>query len=359
MKRFTVLIAAIVFLVVSGHASAGILTVKGQTYTNYPIVLVPGVFSWDNIMGMDINYFYKVEEALEESAYSIGLTSGIKYQQTYFIPLNPWQGTEERAADLKRQLDTLMAKYNYKKVNIIAHSHGATTSRLAIRWMVQEAKASKKTNPIASFTSIAGPHFGTPVADYYMGLNETGQVVLSGLLDLSGDFISIVSGLFGFVGDSDSDAVFHDFSQPVITKFNADYPSAGLPKGAGAYGEGGAAEGAYAGDGLGNAMSTTNAEAILYYSWTGNIGNGWGTAMDPADLVMYTTNFMNLSYGYEGDADGFIPVSSARFGKVINNNYYWNHVDEINQFMGIVNASAADPVSVFRAHANRLQKASR
>ncbi len=359
MKRYTVFFAALVFLAVSGQASAGILTVRGQTYTQYPIVLVPGVFSWDNILGMDINYFYKIEEALEESAYSIGLTSGITYQKTHFIPLNPWQSTEERAADLKNQLDTLMAKYNYKKVNIIAHSHGATTSRLAIRWMAQAAKAARKTNPVASFTSIAGPHFGTPVADYYMVLNDTNQAVLSTLLDLSGDFISIVSGLFGFVGDSDSDAVFYDFSQPVITKFNADYPSEGLPKGAGVYGEGGAAEGAYAGDGLGNVMSTSSSEAILYYSWTGNIGNGWATAFDPTDIIMYTTNYMNLSYGYEGDADGFIPVSSARFGKVISTSYYWSHVDEINQFMGIVSASAADPVSVFRAHANRLQKAGR
>jgi len=359
MKRLTVLIATIIVLLATSHVSAEALTLKGQTYTKYPIVLVPGVFSWDNILGMDINYFYKIEEALEESAYSLSLSKGLTYQRTHFVALNPWQSTEERAADLKCQLDTLMAKYNYGKVNIIAHSHGTTTSRLAIRWIVQEAKSENRSNPIASFTSIAGPHFGVPAADYYMGLNDTQQQVLSGLLDLAGDFISVVSGLFNFVGDSNSDAVFYDFSQPVITQFNMDYPSEGLPTGAGAYGEGGTREGAYAGNGLGAAMSTDNPEAILYYSWTGNIGNGWATALDVTDPIMFVTNFMNLSNGFDGDADGFIPVASSHFGKVINDNYFWSHIDEINQFIGIVNPFAADPVSVFRAHANRLQKANR
>lgn len=359
MKRLTVLIATITLLISTSHVSAEALTLKGQTYTKYPIVLVPGVFSWDNILGMDINYFYKIEEALEESAYSLSLSSGLTYQKTHYISLNPWQSTEERAADLKCQLDTLMAKYNYSKVNIIAHSHGTTTSRLTIRWMVQESKAENRSNPIASFTSIAGPHFGVPAADYYMGLNDTEKQVLSDLLNLAGDFISVVSGLFNFVGDSNSNAVFYDFSQPVITQFNMDYPSEGLPTGAGAYGEGGTREGAYAGNGLGETMSTDNPDAIQYYSWTGNIGNGWATAFDLTDSIMFVTNFMNLSYGFDGDADGFIPVASAHFGKVVNDNYFWSHIDEINQFMGIVNPFAADPVSVFRAHANRLQKANR
>jgi hypothetical protein len=201
MKRLTVLIATIIVLIATSHVSAEALTLKGQTYTKYPIVLVPGVFSWDNILGMDINYFYKIEEAIEESAYSLSLSNGLTYQKTHFIPLNPWQSTEERAADLTNQLDTLMAKYNYSKVNIIAHSHGTTTSRLAIRWMVQEAKSENRSNPITSFTSIAGPHFGVPAADYYMGLNDTQQQVLSGLLDLAGDSFqlfpdfSILSGI--------------------------------------------------------------------------------------------------------------------------------------------------------------------
>lgn len=358
MKRLTVLLAMITLFILSNHASAD-ASIKGQTYTKYPIVLVPGVFSWDNILGMNINYFYRIEEEIEDTAYKFSFSNGLTFQRTHFIALNPWQNTEERAADLKSQLDALMARYNYSKVNLIAHSHGATISRLAIRWMVQEANQEGRSNPIASFTSIAGPHFGTPSADYYMGLGETGQTFLSGILDLAGNAISAVSGLWKFVGESDSDAVFKSFSQPVITQFNADYPSAGLPDGAGAYGEGGALNGASAGNGLGDAMNPDDPNAILYYSWTGNIQNGWATSADLADIIMFATNLMNNNQGFTGDADGFIPVASAHFGKVINDNYFWNHIDEINQFIGIVNPFAADPASVFRAHANRLQKANR
>jgi triacylglycerol lipase len=338
-----------------------------QTWTKYPIVLVPGVFSWDNILGADINYFYQVEEAIEISSFSMNFFKQPLHQETHFIPLNPWQNTFDRAADLKQKLDALMAKHNYKKVNLIAHSHGSTTSRLAVRWMAQEAASQNRPTPIASLTTIAGPHFGTPVADYYMA-NE--NEALATLLNLSGNFMSLISfgptdtgtGMFEYVGvdTQDSAAVFKDFSQEEITKFNELYPSAGLPEGAGLYGEGAVTtDGAHAGNGLGEAMNPDDPEAILYYSWTGNVGNGWNTAPDLSDAVMAITNNMNKEMGYNGDADGFIPVTSSHFGKVICDDYYWNHIDEINNLLGIVSPDAANPLTVYRLHAQRLQQAGR
>jgi triacylglycerol lipase len=334
--------------------------VKGYTYTKYPIVLVPGVFSWENLFGLNFNYFWLVESAITSTAVCFDTkTFRTTLQETYFIPLNPWQNTEDRAADLKQKLEKLMAGQNsrgkvYSKVNIIAHSHGSTTSRLAIRWMVQDALNKGKSNPIASLTTIAGPHFGTPTADYFTeNACLEGQVALATILNLSGDLVSLFSGP-GFDGQdgsiyawkSDSYAVFNDFSQPGITKFNRDYPSEGLPKGAGAYGEGGAPEGAYAGNGLGESRDVSDPEAILYYSWTGNIGNGWATSVDVADLVMLATHMMNNGHGFTGDADGFIPVKSSHFGRVINDNFFWNHIDEQNQLFGVINPFA----EIGRAH---------
>lgn len=74
---------------------------------------------------------------------------------------------------------------------------------------------------------------------------------------------------------------------------------------------------------------------------------------------MLATQQMNHSQGFDGDADGFIPVKSARFGTVIHDNFYWNHLDEINQTLGLIHPDAEDPRTIFRLHAQRLRKAGR
>ncbi|MCO4300174.1 triacylglycerol lipase, partial [Acinetobacter baumannii] len=56
-----------------------------------------------------------------------------------------------------------------------------------------------------------------------------------------------------------------------------------------------------------------------------------------------------------GDNDGLVSRCSAKFGKTIRDDYNWNHLDEVNQVMGIRSIFAADPVSVYRQHANRLK----
>jgi len=50
-------------------------------------------------------------------------------------------------------------------------------------------------------------------------------------------------------------------------------------------------------------------------------------------------------------------VCSALYGDVISTSYKWNHLDEINQLLGILGENAADPVAAIRVHANRLQAA--
>lgn len=277
LKPFLSLI--VVLIVVSGSvAQAGS---PSQTWTRYPIVLVPGVFDFNNVLGLGIDYFHGVERALESSSFTPNIfTKQPFHQQTHFIPLNPWQNTTERAQDLKNKLDALMKKNRYAKVNLIAHSHGATTARQAIHMMVTDARAKGAMNPIASLTTIAGPHRGTPVADYYMD-NPTNTLnqLMSATLDLAGNFMALIStGMGDYLGDQHSQEVFKDFSQDAIEKFNTDFPCVGVPQATGAYGEGSAPHGAPAGDGLGVARDVTDPEAILYYSWTGNINAGWATA---------------------------------------------------------------------------------
>jgi triacylglycerol lipase len=42
---------------------------------------------------------------------------------------------------------------------------------------------------------------------------------------------------------------------------------------------------------------------------------------------------------------------------VIRDNYFHNHLDEVNQILGLVSIFESNPTSVFRSHANRLKNA--
>jgi triacylglycerol lipase len=42
---------------------------------------------------------------------------------------------------------------------------------------------------------------------------------------------------------------------------------------------------------------------------------------------------------------------------VIRDDYPWNHLDEINQVLGLIGPFAPHPVALYVAHANRLKLA--
>lgn len=57
-----------------------------------------------------------------------------------------------------------------------------------------------------------------------------------------------------------------------------------------------------------------------------------------------------------GQNDGLVSRCSSLFGQVISTSYHWNHLDEINQLLGVRGANAEDPVAVIRTHVNRLKQ---
>ena len=61
-----------------------------------------------------------------------------------------------------------------------------------------------------------------------------------------------------------------------------------------------------------------------------------------------------LAYG-SLDNDGLVPRCSARFGKVIRDNYSYTHLDEVNMVLGMRSWFSPDPVTLYRQHANRLK----
>ena len=53
--------------------------------------------------------------------------------------------------------------------------------------------------------------------------------------------------------------------------------------------------------------------------------------------------------------DGLVASCSTHLGKVIRDDYAMNHLDEVNQTIGLVNIFETNPVTLYRQQANRLK----
>ena len=424
----------------SGEYSEQIVDLKvsspGYTQTQYPIMVVPGVLAYDsiNLLFLNNEYFYGVADAIGEDS----------DQQVHTFSLNPWEDTVPRGEDLAKQIITTIVNSTaddlnddaehshvphvpFNKVNLLAHSHGSTTSRVAINWLKNEG-----IDNVASLTTVAGPHYGTPTADgAKYALDNWGltgdllEMVLVPGFEFLGDVIAMISGHPEYIGEGDLMSVLMDFTQEDMYQFNQNYPSYGLPAGGKyysneiadtsvttdtfyeAYGRGvyeswidGAqkeynvvqADGSVVnqnlviGNGLGNEADINAENAVQYYSFGGTAS--WnsvpndvlgGLPSDPLDPVLAIFNsFYGVLYenqlsipkasDFEAGSpeyiphDSFIPESSSKFGRYVST-YHWNHVDEQNALLGIVpseddnGAAVASPITVYRMHANRLQRA--
>jgi triacylglycerol lipase len=90
---------------------------------------------------------------------------------------------------------------------------------------------------------------------------------------------------------------------------------------------------------------------VRFYSWggTGVLTN----VFDPSDVLLGTTS---LAFGFSAN-DGLVGRCSNHFGDVIRDNYFMNHLDEVNQALGLHSLFETDPKTVFRQQANRLKNA--
>ena len=98
-------------------------------------------------------------------------------------------------------------------------------------------------------------------------------------------------------------------------------------------------------------QGAATANGIRFYSWGGT--GVFTNALDPVDYALVA-----LQPAFGGQAnDGLVPRCSSHFGSVIRDNYAMNHLDEVNQILGVVNLLETSPVAVFRQQANRLKTA--
>ena len=306
-KRLMSWLGAVLTALVLVPATA---SAAGYTQTKYPIVLVHGLFGFDNIGAVE--YFYAVPFNLR-----------IDGAKVYTVQVSAANSTEVRGEQLLTQVKQILAATGAAKVNLIGHSHGGPTSRYV---------AGVRPDLVASVSSVAGVNKGSAVADVLLKIAPPGSISNSAITSVTNGLGTIISWLSGGAGlPQNSNAALVSLSTAGSAKFNQRFP-AGVPTTA-------CGEGAYVVNG------------VNYYSWSG--GQPYTNALDVLDPAMALTG---LAFGGASN-DGLVGSCQSRLGKVIRDNYGMNHLDEVNQTVGIVNLLETNPVTVFRAHANRLKNA--
>lgn len=307
MKKYLVILTLLASMVgFSQQAYAG-------TYskTKYPIVLVHGIFGFDDVLWID--YFYKVPNALSRNG------------ATVFVPsVSPINSTEVRGEQLLAYVQDVLAVTGAEKVNLIGHSHGGPTVRYV---------ASVTPELVASASTVAGVHWGSKVADIVRDTLEPDSVVEGLTATIANAFTNlfeVVTGSNPFTTPTDSIAVLDALTTEGSIAFKNEYPE-GMPS----------AYCANDGDLLGD-------NGVYYFSWSG--ASPFTNVFDVADPFIGI-----LGLAFNEPSDGLVASCSSHLGYVIKDNYKMNHLDETNQTLGIHHLFETDPVTVFTQHANRLK----
>ena len=278
------------------------------TQTKYPIVLVHGLFGFDNIG--PVEYFYGIPSNLRADGAKV-----------YTVQVSAANSTEVRGEQLLTQVKQILAATGSAKVNLMGHSHGGPTIRYV---------ASVRPDLVASATSIAGVNKGSAVADILTKVAPPGSVSNGVITSVTNGLATIISFLSGGKGlPQNSNAALASLSTAGSAKFNLAHPE-GIPTSA-------CGEGAY------------SVKGVAYFSWSG--AKPYTNVLDIIDPALALTS---LAFG-GAKTDGLVSSCSSHLGKVIRDDYAMNHLDEVNQTVGLVNLFETNPVTVFRQQANRLK----
>jgi triacylglycerol lipase len=279
------------------------------TKTKYPIVLEHGMAGFDELFGI-YGYWFGIVDALEDGGATVFTTT-----------VSQFNATELRGEQLLDQVETIAALTGKPKVNLIGHSHGG----LDVRYV-----AAVRPDLVASVSSVGSPHKGAALADFLRANVENGSFT-EGILAFFADSLGTVIGLLtGHTNPQDAIAGLDSLTTAGLAAFNAQFPQ-GVPATA-------------CGQGAGSV------NGIRYYSWSGT-----GVLTNALDISDPALGLASLVYPEAND--GLVGKCSSHLGTVIRDNYFHNHLDEVNQILGLTSIFEASPQSIFRAHANRLKNA--
>lgn len=288
---------------------------KNKGATKHPIVLVPGIFAFDTIAGID--YWYRIPGALEDEG------------ATVYVPkINAFDSSVMRGERLIQQLDSIRAASDGRitRFNLIGHSQGGITSRYVMN---------VRPDLVASVTTLHTPHKGSPLADVLTGIAPEGSLRGVGFETLANTVGNLVNLLSANKAErSDINAMLSEFNKPGAAAFNNLFP-AGVPT-----------------SDCGQGPSSVNLYGypIRLYSWSGTAR--FTTGLDPSDTLFGLT-----SLAIPGASDGVTGRCSSHFGQVIRDDYFMNHIDVNNQVLGLVSLFETSPLTLMRNHARRLKNA--
>ncbi|MGE8189917.1 esterase/lipase family protein [Pseudomonas sp. NPDC086278] len=285
--------------------------------TQYPILLVHGLFGFDRIGNVEL--FHDVKQALR--------TAGARV----FIPqLSATHCNEARGEQLLAQIDRVLEGTGVDQVNLIGHSQGALATRYA---------AAVEPEIIASVTSVSGPNHGSELADFLRKALTPGRLpehVASTVATLFANFLSLLSGQPDL--PQNAIAALNALTTEGVGAFNDKYPQ-GLPKTWG-----------------GKGREVVN--GVRYYSWSGTLQGGLVDqgldALDP--LHGFLQAFSHYFTTEAEQNDGLVGRYSSHLGKVIRSDYPLDHLDSLSQTAGPLR-KGIDPIDLYVQHAERLRKA--
>lgn len=311
MKKLSLLCFSVLLFSVSSVANAGWFSGwfhDSYTETQYPIVLVHGFSGFDNIAGVD--YFYQIPQELERSGADV-----------YVLSMSAANTSVIRGEQAARQIETILAATGADKVNLIGHSQGGPTARYV---------AAVYPQYVASVSMVGAVNYGTPLADLVVGISDKSGLAASTIKTIGNAFFSFIDWISGGGHPQAVLASAQDMTTASAAAFNAQYP-AGMPS-------------EYCGQG-----PMIGSNGIYYFSWSGS--SQVTTGLDPTDPFLALTSLV-----FQGEPnDGITSACSSHWGKVLRDDYNMNHLDEVNQVVGMTAAFSTNPVSVFRAQANRLK----
>ncbi|MNF52058.1 Lactonizing lipase precursor [compost metagenome] len=286
------------------------LAQAGYTQTKYPIVLVHGITGFDTIGGL-VNYFHTIPWNLERDGAKV-----------YVASVAAFNDSEQRGAELARQI-VPWAGANGGKVNLIGHSQGSPTSRVA---------ASLRPDLVASVTSINGVNKGSKVADVVRGVVPPDSAIEGGASAIANALGAVINLLSGSNNPQDGLAALETLTTPGTAALNSRHP----------WGVNNASYCAKSSE-----VHNVRGYDIRYFSWTGN--SSYTNLFDAVDPFLAITG---LAFAGEKN-DGLVGVCATYLGQVLGDSYHMNHVDAINHLFGI--RGWTEPVSLYRQHANRLK----
>jgi len=286
---------------------------SGRTYTRtrYPIVLAHGMMGFQKLFGA-LEYFYEVPQALRDGGATVFITK-----------VSGANDSNSRGEQLLAQIEDVLASSGASRVNIITHSQGGLDARYV---------AGVRPEIVASITSVGGPHQGSDFATYfYTHLNPDG-LPMEGAYAATGVLAKVIDLVSGASTPEDGRASLYALSAAGAQEHNRQFPL-GLPT-----------------TPCGQGPATSG--HIGFWSWCGT--RPVTNLLDVSDPWLFAT-----SKFFTGPNDGLVGQCSCHFGTVLRDDYKMNHLDEMNQFLGLTSPSDVSPVEVYRTQANRLRLSGR